>query len=130
MLSRTLTATYHASRPGLTAILIVTACLTGCASISQDVHRYYTQMAHNYREAEAKAKMDAMTLEGESRSLLQAGEVHKYNRTQKELARIKDWQTYCARQQERFEAAAKKMEEPADPKKVPDQGTQPSAVTP
>ncbi len=130
MLSRTFTDAYHALRAGLPVILIVMACFSGCASITQDVHRYYSQMAHNYKEAGEKAKLDAMTLEGESRSLLQAGEVRNYNRTQKQLARIKDWQSYCAWQQERFEAAAKKMEEPVDPKKVPDRGTELPPVVP
>ena len=100
----------------------MTACLSGCASITQDVHRYYRQMAINYKEAEDKAKMDAMTLEGESRSLLQAGDLHGYNKAQKELARIKNWQANCARQRERFEKAAQKLEGPADPKKAADPG--------
>ena len=130
VLSRTFMDAHPAARAGLPAILIVTACLSGCASITQDVHRYYSQMAHNYRQAEDKAKMDALTLEGESRSLLQAGDFHKYNRAQKELARIKDWQSHCARQRERFEAAAQKMEGLADPKNVPGQGTELPSVIP
>ena len=72
-------------------------------------------MATNYKEAEDKAKMDAMTLEGESRSLLQAGDLHGYNKAQKELARIKNWQSKCARERERFEKAAGKMDKPAPP---------------
>lgn len=130
MLSRTFTDAYRSSRTGLPAILIVTAFLSGCASITQDVHRYYKQMAHNYKEAEDKAKMDAMTLEGESRSHLQAGDLHGYNKAQKELARIKNWQSHCARQRERFEAAAQKLEGPADSKKVPDQGPDPAPALP
>ena len=117
-------------RAGLPAILILTACLSGCASVTQDVHRYYRQMAINYKEAEDKAKMDAMTLEGESRSLLQAGDLHGYNKAQKELGRIKNWESRCAWQRERFEAAAQKMEGPADPKKEADQGTELPAVNP
>ena len=66
----------------------------------QDVHLYYQQMAINYKEAEEKAKLDAVTLERESASLLQAGETHRYNRAQRELARLKNWQENCARQHE------------------------------
>ncbi len=116
MLPPTLRDAYRAARAGLSAILIVTACLSGCASITHDVHRYYSEMAHNYREAEDKAKMDAMTLEGESRSLLQVGDLHGYNKAQKELARVKNWQSRCAWQRERFEAAAQKVGGPAAPR--------------
>ena len=38
----------------------------GCASMSQDVDAYYRQMAFNYKEAQEKAKMDAVTLENET----------------------------------------------------------------
>ena len=93
----------------------------------QDVHLYYEQMAINYKEAEGKAKLDAVTLERESGALLQGGELHKYKRTQRELARIKNWQEYCARQHERFQKAAEKTARPADTKKEVDQETQPSA---
>jgi hypothetical protein len=81
----------------------------------------------NDKEAEEKAKLDAVTLERQSGSLLQGGELHKYNRTQKELAKIKNWQEYCARQHERFEKAAQKTAGPADTKKDADQETPPSS---
>lgn len=84
--------------------------LQGCGAVKQDVHQYYSQMAKNYHEAEEKAKMDAIALEAESRGLLQSGQVHKYNRTRKELTRLKDWEARCAYQKERFEKAAKKLE--------------------
>ncbi len=103
----------------LFVILVLAPCLDGCTAISQDVHQYYRQMAFNYREAEEKAKMDAMTLEGESRMLLQAGDLNKYNRTRKELARIRDWQARCARQRERFEQAGRSLEGPPDSGKTP-----------
>ena len=93
-----------AVRPGL--LLVCLLCLCGCAAMVQDVHLYYQQMAINYKEAEEKAKLDAVTLERESATLLQAGETHKYNRAQRELSRIKNWEEYCARQQERFQKAA------------------------
>ena len=82
----------------------------------QDVHLYYQQMAINYKEAEEKAKLDAVSLERESASLLQGGELHKYNRAQRELARVKNWQEYCSRQQVRFQKAADKTAKSADGK--------------
>ena len=87
-----------------------TLLLAACTAVTQDVHRYYRQMEQNYREAERKANFDAMTLEGESRSLLLAGDFRKYNRTQKELARLRNWQEHCASQSERFAQAAEKLE--------------------
>ena len=99
MLLQRLIAAYprmHAATPALA--LVLSCCLPGCAAMIQDVHLYYQQMAINYKEAEEKAKLDAVTLERESASLLQGGEMHKYNRAQREIAKIKNWQEYCARQ--------------------------------
>ncbi len=118
-------------RPRLLFLLVLSSCLpclSGCAAMTQDVHLYYQQMAVNYKEAEDKAELDAVTLERESGALLQGGELHKYKRAQKELARIKNWQEYCARQHERFEQAAQKTAAPADTKKVADQVTQPPTL--
>ena len=56
----------------------------------QDVHLYYQQMAINYKEAEEKAKLDAVTLERKSESLLQAGELHKYNKARKETCQAQE----------------------------------------
>jgi hypothetical protein len=88
--------------------------------IVQDVHRYYSEMAHNYKQAEEKAKMDAMTLEGQSRVHLQAGDLHGYNKVQKELAKIKNWELRCAWQRERFEKAAAKLDGHGVPSKAED----------
>ncbi len=85
-----------------TAALLV----SGCASIVKDVHLYYQQMAVNYKEAAEKAKLDAVILERNSGTLLQNGDPHKYNRSQRELARLKNWQEYCLKQSERFQKAA------------------------
>lgn len=98
--------------PALAALLVG---LSGCGAIKQDVHQYYSQMAKNYHEAEQKAKLDAVALDAESRGLLQSGQVHKYNRTRKELTRLKDWEARCAYQKERFEKAAKKLEPASTP---------------
>ena len=91
----------------LGAILLLSMA---CTAVTDDVHRYYRQMEENYKEAGRKADFDAMTLEGESRTLLQAGDFRKYNGTQKELARLRNWQAHCATQSERFAKAAEKLE--------------------
>ena len=93
----------------LSAMTLLSAA---CTAVTQDVHRYYRQMEQNYKEAERKANFDAMTIEGESRSLLQAGDFRKYNGTQRELARLRNWQAHCASQSERFAKAAEKLEPP------------------
>lgn len=114
MLPRRLKIAYPRTRPYL--FLILLSCCCGCAAMVQDVHLYYQQMAINYKEAEEKAKLDAVSLERESASLLQGGELHKYNRAQRELARVKNWQEYCSRQQVRFQKAADKTAKSADGK--------------
>jgi hypothetical protein len=120
VLSGTIKEGSCAMRGGLSAFFVMMASLSasGCASITQDVHRYYSQMAHNYKEAEQKARMEAMTLEGESRSFVQVGDLRGYSKTQKELARVKSWQSHCSHQRERFEEAAQKMEGKEAPPKA------------
>jgi hypothetical protein len=90
--------------------MALAAGLAGCGAVKQDVYQYYRQMAQNYHEAAEKAKLDAITVDAESRGLLQAGDVHKYNRARRELARLKDWEARCEVQRERFEKAARKLE--------------------
>jgi hypothetical protein len=109
--------TFLCARIRLATLLFVGSWLAGCAAISQDVDRYYRQMAHNFQEAEAKAKAEAEILEGKSRVIVQAGDLHRYGSVQKELARLKDWQAHCAKQRERFEKAAEKLEKTAGPSK-------------
>jgi hypothetical protein len=101
-------------------VLVIAAWLAGCAALSQDVDRYYRQMAHNFQDAEAKAKADAEILEGKSRVAVQAGDLHQYRSIQKELARLKDWRAHCTNQRERFEKAAQKLENKSGPSKYPD----------
>ncbi|MGA2704376.1 MAG: hypothetical protein ABSH35_25175 [Isosphaeraceae bacterium] len=125
VLPRRLMVVSTSVRPPLLLLLVLSFCFSGCAAMIQDVHLYYQQMAINFKEAEEKAKLDALTLERKSADLLQGGELHKYNRAQKELAKIKNWQEYCARQHERFVQAAQKTAGPADTKKDADQETQP-----
>jgi hypothetical protein len=93
-------------RAGLLGLLVAAPSLSGCASISQDVDAYYRQMAYNYKEAEQKAKMDARTLESESKALAATGEFGKYRRTQRRLDRIKSWEAKCEKEASRFEKAA------------------------
>jgi hypothetical protein len=102
---------FFCARIRLATVLVVGALFAGCAAMSQDVDRYYRQMAQNFREAEAKAKGDAEIVEGKSRVVAQAGDLHTYGRLQKELARLKEWQAHCAKQRERFEKAALKLEQ-------------------
>ena len=81
-------------------------------------------MAHNFQDAEAKAKADAEILEGKSRVVVQAGDLHQYSSVQKELARLKDWQAHCAKQRERFEKAAEKLEKKSGSSKKLGHGSQ------
>jgi hypothetical protein len=63
-------------------------------------------MAYNYSEARDKAKMDEVTLEGETKMLATTGEFYRVRRKQRELERIKAWEAKCAKQEERFQKAA------------------------
>jgi hypothetical protein len=90
----------------LLGLLVAAPCLSGCASVSQDVDAYYRQMAYNYKEAEEKAKMDGRTLESESKALAATGEFGKYRRAQRRLDRIKSWEAKCEKEANRFERAA------------------------
>ena len=111
---------FDCARVRLATVFFIAVWLAGCAAMSQDVDRYYRQMAHNYQEAEAKAKADAEVLEGKSRVVVQAGDLHTYGKVEKELARLKDWQAHCAKQRERFEKAAEKLEKKSGPSKNSD----------
>jgi len=86
--------------------LVLVPALPGCVSAAKDVRDYYREMAYNYRAAQEKAKMDALTLEGETKFLAKNGDFQRLRRTQRELDRIKAWEAKCAKQEERFEKAA------------------------
>jgi hypothetical protein len=101
---------FFCARTRLAMILVIGVWLAGCAAMSQDVDRYYRQMAQNFQEAEAKAKSDAEILLGKERVLAQTGDLRRYSSVHKEIARLKDWQAHCAKQRERFEQAAEKLE--------------------
>jgi hypothetical protein len=92
--------------PRLLGLLLAAPCLAGCASVSQDVDAYYRQMAYNYNEAKEKAKLDALSLESQSKALAVTGDSGKYRSTQRELDRVKAWETKCEKQANRFKKAA------------------------
>jgi len=94
------------ARSGFFGLLLLAFSPAGCASVSQDVDAYYRQMAYNYKEAEEKAKMEAVTFENESKVLATTGEYHKLKRAQRQLNRIKAWEEKCENQAKRFEKAA------------------------
>jgi hypothetical protein len=78
----------------------------GCMSMSQDVDAYYRQMAFNYKEAQEKAKMDAVTLENETKVLATTGDFSNLKKAQRRLGRVKAWEEKCEKEAKRFEKAA------------------------
>jgi hypothetical protein len=97
--------------PLMFVFLVLLPALPGCVAAAKDVRDYYREMAYNYRAAQEKAKMDALTLEGEKKMLAKNGDFQRLRRTQRELDRIKAWQAKCAKQEERFARAAHWTEE-------------------
>ncbi len=93
--------------------------------MSQDVDSYYRQMAYNYKEAAEKAKMDAVTLENETKVLATTGDFSNLKKTQRRLDRIKAWEEKCDKESQRFEKAAEwtearfHLEKPKMPDKPP-----------
>ena len=90
----------------LIGLLALALSPAGCASMSQDVDAYYRQMAFNYKEAQEKAKLDAVTLENETKVLATTGDYSDLKRTQRQLSRVKAWEEKCAKEAKRFEKAA------------------------
>lgn len=99
----------------LAALYALTTALAGCAAVTRDVALYYRQMATNFKEAEEKAVADVETRQREANLLLKAGDVNRFRRAMRNVGRLKDWQEHCARQRERFEDAARKLEPAGDP---------------
>jgi hypothetical protein len=91
--------------------LVLLPALPGCVSAAKDVRDYYREMAYNYHAEKEKAKMDALTLEGEKKMQAQNGDFQQLRRTQRKLERIEAWGAKCAKQEERFEKAAVWTEE-------------------
>jgi hypothetical protein len=143
VMSHTLRSLKTTSAPRILALMVVVATLPGCVSAARDVRDYYSEMAYNYHAAQEKAKMDALTLEGETKLLAQTGNLQKLRRTQRELDRVKAWEAKCAKQEERFAKAAHWTEEhyhlgqqPANVKRPASKdeekaaGTEPAALPP
>jgi hypothetical protein len=96
--------------PRMMALLLLVPTLPGCIAAATDVRDYYREMALNYHEAGEKAKMDAVTLEGEARMLAKNGDFHRVKRTEREIARIKAWEAKCAKNEGKFDDAARRTE--------------------
>ncbi len=94
------------ARWGLFALSVLAFIPAGCTAMSQDVDAYYRQMAYNYKEAQEKAKTDAITLENETKVLATTGDFSNLKRTQRRLSRIKAWEEKCEKEAKRFEKAA------------------------
>jgi hypothetical protein len=75
-------------------------------SMSKDVDAYYRQMAFNYKEAQEKAKMDAVTLENQTKVLATTSDFSNLKKAQRQLSRIKAWEEKCEKEALRFEKAA------------------------
>jgi hypothetical protein len=111
-MSETLESTGSRSRArsSLFGLVVLASSLSGCASVSHDVDAYYRQMAYNYKEAEEKARMDAITLENETKVLATTGDFSKLKAARRRLNRVKDWEEKCEKESKRFEKAATWME--------------------
>jgi hypothetical protein len=92
-------------------LLIMMLSMAGCASMSQDVDLYYRQMAYNYKEAQERAKKQAVSLERQAGVMAASGDTHQLKRTQREIERIKAFEAKCAKEEKRFQKAAEWTEE-------------------
>jgi hypothetical protein len=92
-------------------VLFMIFSMAGCASLTQDVDLYYRQMEFNYREAQERAKKQEVTLQRQASVMASSGDEHMMKRTQKEIDRIKAWEAKCAKEEKRFEKAAKWTED-------------------
>jgi hypothetical protein len=92
-------------------LLVMMFSMAGCASMSQDVDLYYRQMEFNYKEAQERAKKQEVALQRQASVMAASGDEHQLKRTQKELDRIKAWEAKCAKEEKRFEKAAKWTED-------------------
>jgi hypothetical protein len=90
----------------LCGLAVLALSPAGCMSMSQDVDAYYRQMEFNYKEAEEKAKMDAVKLENETKVLATTGDFSNLKKAQRRLGRVKAWEEKCEKEAKRFEKAA------------------------
>lgn len=104
--TRTTAGSLSWTRWAMLALSVLALAPAGCTAVSQDVDAYYRQMAFNYKEAQEKAKTDAITLENESKVLATTGDFNNLKKTQRRLSRIKAWEEKCEKETKRFEKAA------------------------
>jgi hypothetical protein len=90
----------------LSGLSVLALSPAGCMSMSKDVDAYYRQMAFNYKEAQEKAKMDAVTLENQTKVLATTSDFSNLKKAQRQLGRIKAWEEKCEKEAMRFEKAA------------------------
>ena len=93
-------------------LLLLILSMAGCASVTQDVDKYYRQMEYNYKEAQDRAKKQTASLEPHSRACWPRPETYeKSQKTQREIERIKAWEAKMAKEEKRFQKAAEWTEE-------------------
>jgi uncharacterized membrane protein YqiK len=90
--------------------------LAGCASTTRSVDAYYRQMAVNYQDAIKEARIREIAVEKQAKVLAATGD-SRYHKYERELKSLRSWQEHCAREQQRFEKAAKWMESHFDVEK-------------
>jgi hypothetical protein len=102
------------------AVLLSSGLATGgCAAVTQDVDAYYRQMAVNYKEALDDAKLEETRLEKKAQLYSVTKDKKELRRTERELEHVRSWEERCAREQRRFDQAAKWMETHLDSVKKP-----------
>jgi ATPase subunit of ABC transporter with duplicated ATPase domains len=87
-------------------LLLLMLSMAGCASVTEDVDKYYRQMEYNYKEAQDRAEKQTASLQRQSSVLAASGDVRKAQKTQKEIERIKAWEAKMAKEEKRFQKAA------------------------
>jgi predicted transcriptional regulator len=83
---------------------------TGCSTMPLDPHTYNIESAQNCEEAAEKTKVQIVTLKSKARELIQAGEIGKAKKIQREITKIEDWQIKCYRDRDKFAKAAQDLE--------------------
>jgi hypothetical protein len=114
----------------LSGLSVLALSPAGCMSMSKDVDAYYRQMAFNYKEAQEKAKMDAVTLENQTKVLATTSDFSNLKKAQRQLSRIKAWEEKCEKEAMRFEKAAEWTEAHFHLEKPKIQSTPPGSEAP
>jgi ATPase subunit of ABC transporter with duplicated ATPase domains len=95
----------RAGLPRLSLVLLMLS-MAGCASVTQDVDKYYRQMEYNFKEAQDRAEKQTASLRRQSSVLAASGDTRKAQKAQKEIERIKAWEAKMAKEEKRFQKAA------------------------